>query len=382
LSAASRPARPFSRLLLITKKLDEVPTGGRQLLCKLNHDVLKEMYGDRFTLLELDAAPVRSLRSMVSAFNGDIDGVNRETIAEAMRLVRGHDIDTAFVDGSNLGELGKAIKSAFPRLRLSTFFHNVEAHFFLDALKHSKTPHALGVLIANYLAERKSVRFSDQIIALTTRDSRLLQRVYGRPATHIVPMALRDRLPTPPASRTPARRETFALFVGGAFYANRAGIAWFVKNVASRIQIKTFVVGTGFDAMKMAIERTGNVEVVGAVDSLAPWYLNARFVIAPIFEGSGMKTKVAEALMFGKKIIGTPDAFCGYEDIAHGIGRVCSTADEFVAAIENAEAFVRSPFDADMRALYEAKYSYGAHKARLLDILTPARSQTNAESNA
>ena len=41
--------------------------------------------------------------------------------------------------------------------------------------------------------------------------------------------------------------------------------------------------------------------VVGEVESLAQWYHDAYFVVAPIFDGSGMKTKVAEALMYGKE---------------------------------------------------------------------------------
>ena len=47
--------------------------------------------------------------------------------------------------------------------------------------------------------------------------------------------------------------------------------------------------------------------------SLAPHLAaGAALVIAPIFDGSGMKTKVAEALMHGKHVVGTPEAFSGY----------------------------------------------------------------------
>ena len=62
-----------------------------------------------------------------------------------------------------------------------------------------------------------------------------------------------------------------------------------------------------------------------------------KVVIAPIFDGSGMKTKVAEALMYGKRIIGTREAFSGYEDIAEEVGWVCNTKEEFVAALRTVE---------------------------------------------
>jgi hypothetical protein len=49
-----------------------------------------------------------------------------------------------------------------------------------------------------------------------------------------------------------------------------------------RINIKICIVGKGFERYKKELELGGKVEVIGAVDSLAEWYLKAHFVIAPI----------------------------------------------------------------------------------------------------
>jgi glycosyltransferase involved in cell wall biosynthesis len=182
-------------------------------------------------------------------------------------------------------------------------------------------------------------------------------------------MALEDKMPPGFALNTKEPKERFALFVGGTFYANRAGIAWFVQHVVPRIGIKVCIVGRGFEALRHELEREGKVEVVGAVDHLADWYRDAQYVIAPIFDGSGMKTKVAEALMYGKKVIGTPEAFSGYEGLAERAGRVCSNADEFVQAIEAADNMVKARFDPEMRALYEKIYSLPAARARLEEIM-------------
>jgi glycosyltransferase involved in cell wall biosynthesis len=230
------------------------------------------------------------------------------------------------------------------------------------------------VAVANYFAERKSGRYSDKIICLSERDSRLLHKLYGRAATHVSPMALQDKLPLL-ASHTADQpvgkpQQKFALFVGGLFYANRAGIMWFVNHVSPRIGIKICIVGKGFEKFRDELELDGKVEVVGAVDSLAEWYLNSQFVIAPIFDGSGMKTKVAEAFMFGKKVIGTPEAFSGYEEIADQAGWVCETADDFVAAIETADSIDVASFDEELRSIYERNYSYSAARSRFVDILS------------
>ena len=357
------------KLLLATKKLDFSPAGGRELLCKLNHDALKDIVGDHLVVFELQGSQTLGLKSIVNAFRGHIDGLNEIVIAKALQTIKTKNVSKVFVDGSNLGSLVKAVKQEFPAVEVSTFFHNVEARFFLGSLRVNKTLRALAVMTVNYIAERMSVRYSDKLICLSERDSRLLKKTYGREATHVSPMALKDKLPADLDLTVHAKREKFALFVGGVFYANRAGITWFVKHVVPRINMKICIVGRGFEDLRQELEREGKVEVIGAVDSLAPWYLDAHFVIAPIFDGSGMKTKVAEALMYGKKIIGTPEAFSGYEGIAERVGRVCKTSDEFIAAIDSADDMVKAPFDPELRSLYEAIYSLPAARARLAVIL-------------
>jgi glycosyltransferase involved in cell wall biosynthesis len=358
--------------MLITKKIQDHPAGGRALLCKLHRDCLKDIFEDEFSVLELDARPLSRIRSIVAAFRGHIDGVNTILIAKVVEHIRKGGIGTVFIDGSNLGEIAAAVRRHTPNVKIVTFFHNVESLFFLGSLRVCRTPRALAVVLVNYLAERKAVRHSDILITLTQRDSDLLNRIYGRSATYISPMALEDKLPRRgdvAAEEASGAMEKYILFVGGAFYANRLGIVWFVKNVVHRINIKTVVVGKGLEALKVKLGAENNIQVVGGVKSLAEWYLNAHLVIAPIFDGSGMKTKVAEALMFGKSVVGTREAFSGYEDVAERVGWICRTADDFVEVINRTEHFPLPRIDANIRALYDKKYSYQAARVRLSDLL-------------
>ncbi len=356
-------------MMLLTKRLELSPSGGRELLCKLNYDLLNEIYGNRLVVYELSTGRLKEVIPILDAFKGNIDGLNSTTINDALNTIKAKTVSKIFVDGSNLGAFVKVLKQTIPQVEVTTFFHNVEARFFVGSLRVQKSLRALAVLIVNYLAERKAVRYSDKIICLNERDSILLNKIYGRGATHISPMALEDKLPPGHADQISPSDEKFALFVGGTFYANRVGIAWFVREVAPRIDMKVCIVGRGFEQLRDELEIPGKVEVVGAVDSLAEWYRRAQFVIAPIFDGSGMKTKVAEALMYGKKIVGTPEAFAGYEEISYHVGYVCATADEFVAAIEWIRTEDVKPFDPELRALYEKWHSYPAARDRLAEIL-------------
>lgn len=342
------------------------------MLCKLNRDCLREIFHDSFSILELEPTRVTSMAQTLAAFRGHIDGVNARVITQALEKVDRKNISVVFIDGSNLGEITAQLKKRAPSIKIATFFHNVESRFFLGSFRASKTPRALAVLVANYLAERKAVRYSDALIAMNERDSTLLRRVYGRGATAIAPMALADQA-------TPSRREEeennapidekYLLFVGGGFYANRQGVIWFAKNVAPHIALRTIAVGKGLEQLASELGDHANVEIIGAVRDLSVWYRGAHCVIAPIFDGSGMKTKVAEALMFGKRVIGTPEAFCGYEEIADQAGWICTNAKEFLNTIERVQNMELPHHDPKVRALFERSYSYGAARARLAGIL-------------
>ena len=300
--------------MLVTPHVDHAATGGRALLSQLHLKCLKAMLADCLVVHALRQAGNSGRRSRVDALRGYIDGITPEVETAILARVRDQAIGRIFLDGSNLGRLARAIKRTTPSVEVLTFFHNVEARFFFGALKQYRSAHALGVLAANYVSERMAVRYSDRLITLNKRDSAGIADLYGRAATDVLPMAIEDKLRNEADPPQSPLKEPYALFVGGAFYANQSGIRWFVENVVPEVSIKTCIVGRGLEGLRGELERDGKVEVVGAVDELGHWYRNAKVVIAPIFDGSGMKTKVAEALMYGKRIIGTREAFSGYED--------------------------------------------------------------------
>lgn len=360
----------MSKLMYVTTRMVDPPQGGRAMLSRLHWHALSTLFGDRLTVHELDRA--ENGGGMAAALGGYLDGLTPATESAILDRLAAEGIDRLYIDGSNFGRLAQAVRKRLPRVQIFTFFHNVEARFFLGAVRQTKSVRAIGVLLANYLAERKAVRASHRLITLSRRDSRLLSRIYRRSGTDVLPMAMEDKLPAAPKSTERGQgqdRGGYALFVGGAFYANVAGILWFAREVAPHVALPTLVVGRGLEAFKDELERFPNVRVIGPVDDLARLYLDAAVVIAPIFDGSGMKTKVAEALMFGKRIVGTPEAFSGYEDIVDEAGWMCRTEAEFIAAIRHLEIDQPPRFDATLRARYESGYSREAATARLFRIL-------------
>lgn len=355
-------------ILRIGNALQPHPRGGREMLSRLHVDAMRELFSDRFAEFELHKpAQVKSIAGAI--VRGHVDGLSPVVLEQLVGELHDKRIVEAWIDGSNLGAAAAMIRRRCAGVRITTFFHNCETRFFLDALRRGPAPRALGVLAANARAERLAVRNSDRVVCLNERDSRQLSLLHGRGADAILPMALRDECGGPGGSGGEGGEGGHALFVGGDFYANVRGMNWFTRHVAPHSALPVVVVGKGMERHRQRLEANGNVRVVGEVEDVAPWYLGAKFVLAPIFDGSGMKTKVAEALMFGKRVVGTPEAFVGYEQHAGEIGVVCRTAADFLDAMRAEDGRASPSVDSALRGIYEAHYSRDAAKAHLAAIL-------------
>lgn len=355
----------MTRVLLLSADDGAPPVGGRAMLSRTNRMLLEDLLGDRLTKI---SPPRRSSRRR-DAWRGHVDGIDDGFLASLAATIDAHGITQLFIDGSNFGAAAAAVKARAPHVRIITFFHNVEARFFWGSLRTRRSAKALAVLVANFLAERMAVRHSDVLVTLSDRDSAGLRRLYGRGADAVAPIVLEDRAPAAPLS-VGASVAPYLLFVGGGFYANIDGVRWFARTVAPRISITVKVVGRGMEALAGEFTALPNVELVGEVDDLAPWYVGAALVVAPILDGSGMKTKVAEAMMFGKHVAGTPEAFSGYADDVVAANACCMNSDEFVTAIERGMSRQRSDYSPLMRQLYERDHSPDSAKRRLSSILT------------
>jgi hypothetical protein len=206
--------------------------------------------------------------------------------------------------------------------------------------------------------ETKAIRYSDKIIAITKRDVSDLRKTYKRfeiNKIHIIPVSLSDKFNTPITGST-SNPPTF-LFIGFYWYANIHGIRWFVENVLDNVNIKLQIVGKGMDVLK-SVFLHHKIEFLGFVPDLSMVIENADYMISPIFKGGGMKVKTCEALMYGKNIIGTKEAFEGYDLDYSKVGAICETKEEFIETINNYCCVKAPKFNSYSRECFLQKYSF------------------------
>ncbi len=264
--------------------------------------------------------------------------------------------DVVFIDRSVFGIIAKKLKNSGYKGRIITFFHNVEALYF-DAKISKHTPFRSVIIKSADHNDAYSCRYADKIIALNKRDDGLLFERYKRHADVLIPIVFRDRFKPEYKSDALTNTKLECLFIGSNFAPNNEGLLWFVKNVLPRVEINFKVVGKGMEQLQEVEPLLRDIEVIGSVPDLTPYIAEADIMILPIFKGSGMKVKTCESLMFGKNILGTDEAFEGYDADYDRIGGKCNTADDFVEKFNDFIAVPRPKFNAYSRQLYLEKYA-------------------------
>jgi glycosyltransferase involved in cell wall biosynthesis len=261
-------------------------------------------------------------------------------------------IQIIFIDQSDFGSLAKSIKKMNPDARVITFFHNVEFDFAKQEYQKKKIRKAIYVkkIFEN---ELNASNYSDFIFSLNSRDAQSIEKLYGRKINAIIPISFPNRCIN--FNNNAISVQPTALFLGINFFPNIYGITWFIKNVLPFVNIKLKIVGRGMD--KINLPKNDKLEISGYVENLDIIMQDADFIVLPIFLGSGMKVKTCEALMHGKNIIGTNEAFQGYSVDFEKIGACCETAEEFIAAINEFSKRFSSKFNQYSRNLFLEKYS-------------------------
>lgn len=207
--------------------------------------------------------------------------------------------------------------------------------------------------------ERVVASLADCNIVHNERERNAFYRYYQKEPDMYLPVFIADEFKNMDSHKNPGYEGFSLLFIGSKFGPNLSGLKWFVENVMplTNQNVHLYVVGQGMEFLREdVLYQQDKIHIIGEVEKLEPWYYHADLVVEPIFEGDGMKTKTVEAMMFGKTILGTEEAFCGYVGLENYL---CNTAQEFLNKIEyyRVQGVKTNPA---VREIYLEKYSEDA----------------------
>lgn len=300
-------------------------------------------------------------------------GLTPRSVRQIVEKAQGYEY--VFIDRSVFGIIAKKLKQSGYKGQVISHFHNVEYLYF-----QAKLPAIPGRQLIIHAADandRYTCEYSDKIVVLNKRDADLIAERYGRKADALVPISMKDRLDEVPTSDVLTRKKPLCLFLGSYFPPNNEGILWFVEHVLPHTNIQMQIVGKGMAKLKQESPQLHDIEVVSDAPDLRPYLENADIMVLPIFSGSGMKVKTCESLMYGKNIVGTTEAFEGYDVDYQQVGGLCNTAEEFIRCLQNFAELPRPRFNQYARKQFLSNYSYTAiesvFRQLFSDNSTPAK---------
>ncbi len=343
----------MNNILFITRYFGEMMGG--TMCSKRNYSSLQKIFDKTYEYRIMNKVSHRQIFSRIEqiifGYMGGIDELDKKNIK---RIILEKQCSHVFIDSSLLGYLSLYLHQQFPSLIITCFFHNFEYHYIKETYTGIKK-----ILYSQWTLKNENLacKYSNHIIALNQRDALMIQQQYKRKPDICIPISIPDTYTTE-LKKSPLKKEKYILFIGSYFPPNVEGILWFIQNVLPHINIKLVIVGKDMDKLHIPSEIKDKIHLYSNVPDLSVFYQNAELMVMPIFSGSGMKVKTAEALMYGKFLIGTKEAFEGYE-IDEKIGILCNNANDFIKNI-NKYSQQNLIYNAPSRTLFIDKYSSDA----------------------
>ena len=308
---------------------------------------------------------------------GNMMFISNDIISEICEVINSNSIKTVFIEDSVFGNLVKKIKNRCKECKVLSFYHDVKADLYKQWMDNERTLKSKIEYTIGIRQEYVNQKYADINIVFNERDAKTYQVYYGKRPEAILPLPAQ----VPSISHdimnsiTEKDDKKHILFVGKKYYPNLVGFKWFVDNVLPSLtaNIQVDVVGRGLEELRSEYSDP-RINVIGGVESLNPYYENADIVIAPLFDGGGMKSKTVEALSFGKIFVGTEESLFGFweemdSDIRGKTCYQCNTQEEWIQTINNLANDDIHKFNEDVFELFKAKFSYDVIRDQLKAIM-------------
>lgn len=334
---------------------------GGTVVTKNNYNVLSR-FGqvDVFSILSEERPYLRKILRLFLLLFGFSGGAHFLTVRRVLSCIQRESYSLVFIDHSLYGQLATRIKRKYPGLIIISHFHNIECEYQKKSVTGSQL---IGFLLglAAYYNEKCAVRSSDKLICLSLEDSQKLKAFYGRSADLVIPICM-DEVQLNINTAEIVESSRYLLFCGSKFKPNIEGINWFILNVLPFIPFRLRVVGQGI--LRNHFFDHSKVEVFHSVEDLSELYINAVAVVSPIFVEGGMKTKVIDAMRYGKTILASSISLSGIK--WHAVKGIycCNSATDFISAIKQLDTTQGGSPNTDVLEYFKENFST-SHKVKM-----------------
>ncbi|MDX2269732.1 MAG: glycosyltransferase [Bryobacter sp.] len=253
----------------------------------------------------------RLLRNALRAVRGVSPLVDRFAGHEAaiLAFLQGQQYELAWCEHFWTAPYAGVLRPYARRLVLD--LHNVESEYFRTAAQASTFPARLvyrQFAEASRRAERKWLPQFQLVLAPSPEDFALAGQL-GAPRAACLANTIPD-FPERSAYPQDPPADSIAFSGNFAYAPNRAGLAWFVKNVYPKLfltlpNVRLRVIGREVETVRAPFSHLERVDWVGPVENAVEEIAKSKTAIAPLFFGSGTRLKILEAWAARAAVVST-----------------------------------------------------------------------------
>lgn len=346
-------------LFVLFRKFDIIPDGGDQCN-RRNLEVVKNIFGeseiDIYYVCKYKHTTVKEIINFIWFLNkGYYRGITPKVVSDICTLASNY--ENVFLSSSLFGQISYGLKNSGYNGKIIVQFHNVETLYYQNILPKCLLLRKKIIECISY-NEQLAISYANVRLALNKRDAEILDSISSNKVDYIIPITLQDKCKNISQDETVLiNRKPLIAFIGSNFPPNANSVLWFVKNVLPHIDVNFIVVGKNMSRLKRRNKILKNIDIRSNVPDISSYFENSDIIISPIFSGSGMKVKTCEALMYGKIIVGSSEAFEGYELNYDKVGCKANTPEDYIEFINKISKNPRPRFNKYSRQVYLERYS-------------------------
>lgn len=203
--------------------------------------------------------------------------------------------------------------------------------------------------------ERIVLSKASKLFCFSEKDAKLISRHYFLPAT-VVPFYIEEHITNMDYSHLSVQNY-FVFYGAWNRKENSTGLEWFLDKVYPKLaSIHIQIIGGGMSKrLQKKLNHFPRIKYRGFIENPYPIIASAQALIAPLFQGAGVKVKVIEALATGTPIIGTSIAFEGITVQLENLF-LAETANDFVHCIQN-YAMVDREYKQNLKTKFYDQYN-------------------------
>lgn len=190
--------------------------------------------------------------------------------------------------------------------------------------------------------KKKYITENIRLLAITNLDVRYISKVLNNNIIHCIPNGVNQYINKINEELIYKKHNSKSIiFTGSLNYGpNIESILYILEEIWPSI-VEGFpnynfkIIGRSpVDVIRTKVQNSFNVDLIGPVPNLFPYYMEARLFLGPIILGGGMKNKFLESFASGTPIVTNKEGAEGIEFINKKHGYICHTKYELINAVK------------------------------------------------